>query len=81
VKDQAIKGVKLDPAKYAIDEGTLIGATLTLSYRQIDAILELQLYRLTQPPNRRAAEELAESPATAIAEYDRFWPRRRSCAA
>ena len=59
-----IAGVTLDPAKYAIDltggsisaqltannaaaaAGTL--GTLILSYRQIDAILELQLYRLTQ---------------------------------
>jgi len=46
--DQALAGVKLDPAKYAIDPTTLISPTLTLSYRQIDAILELQLYRLTQ---------------------------------
>jgi len=48
VRDQALAGVKLDPAKYAIDPTTLISPTLTLSYRQIDAILELQLYRLTQ---------------------------------
>jgi DNA gyrase subunit A len=48
VRDQALAGVKLDPAKYAIDPATLISPTLTLSYRQIDAILELQLYRLTQ---------------------------------
>ncbi len=56
-----IAGVTLDPAKYNIDlaggsisaqqsalatPGT--AATLILSYRQIDAILELQLYRLTQ---------------------------------
>ena len=56
-----IAGVTLDPAKYAIDlTGGSISAQLTannsaaaagtliLSYRQIDAILELQLYRLTQ---------------------------------
>ena len=52
-----IAGVNLDPAKYAIDlAGGSInaqlantsGGTLILSYRQIDAILELQLYRLTQ---------------------------------
>ncbi len=55
-----IQGVTLDPAKYGIDltggsvsaqlalnSGAAIG-TLILSYRQIDAILELQLYRLTQ---------------------------------
>ncbi|HEV2577558.1 MAG TPA: DNA gyrase subunit A, partial [Acidobacteriaceae bacterium] len=52
-----IKGVSLDPAKYGIDlAGGSVSAqlagnstgTLILSYRQIDAILELQLYRLTQ---------------------------------
>ncbi len=56
-----IAGVLLDPAKYNIDlaggsvsaqlaNGNTAGAagTLILSYRQIDAILELQLYRLTQ---------------------------------
>ena len=49
-------GITLDPAKYGIDAALLgtatapTGATgtLVLSYRQIDAILELQLYRLTQ---------------------------------
>ncbi|HEY4356517.1 MAG TPA: DNA gyrase subunit A [Acidobacteriaceae bacterium] len=55
-----IAGVSLDPAKYGIDmAGGSVNAqmainagaaagTLILSYRQIDAILELQLYRLTQ---------------------------------
>src|ERR1700761_5672272 len=52
-----LRGVTLDPGKYAIDlAGGSISAqlsnnaagTLILSYRQIDAILELQLYRLTQ---------------------------------
>src|SRR6201997_727867 len=52
-----LKGVKLNPDKYAIDlAGGSVSAqlsnntagTLILSYRQIDAILELQLYRLTQ---------------------------------
>src|ERR1700761_5544888 len=52
-----LQGVTLDPAKYAIDlTGGSVSAqlsnntagTLILSYRQIDAILELQLYRLTQ---------------------------------
>jgi DNA gyrase subunit A len=52
-----IAGVTLDPAKYGIDlaGGSVsallsnnAGGTLILSYRQIDAILELQLYRLTQ---------------------------------
>lgn len=58
-----LAGVTLDPAKYGIDlSGGSVSAqlansntasagaagTLILSYRQIDAILELQLYRLTQ---------------------------------
>ncbi len=59
-----IAGITLDPTKYAIDlaggsvsaqlsSGTAgtagaTAATLILSYKQIDAILELQLYRLTQ---------------------------------
>ncbi|MDE1154593.1 MAG: DNA gyrase subunit A [Acidobacteriaceae bacterium] len=52
-----IAGVSLDPAKYNIDmnagsinaqQALNNGGTLILSYRQIDAILELQLYRLTQ---------------------------------
>ncbi len=56
-----IAGITLDPAKYSIDlaggsvsaqlsSGTTgaTAATLILSYKQIDAILELQLYRLTQ---------------------------------
>ena len=55
-----IAGVTLDPGKYNIDlTGGSVSAqlaantnaaagTLILSYRQIDAILELQLYRLTQ---------------------------------
>ncbi len=60
VRDQALKGVKLDPAKYGIDATTLITATLTLSYRQIDAILELQLYRLTQLSIDELVNELKE---------------------
>ncbi len=49
-----LAGITLDPAKYAIDPNLLpvpagaTAGTLILSYRQIDAILELQLYRLTQ---------------------------------
>jgi DNA gyrase subunit A len=60
VRDQALAGAKLDPAKYAIDQTTLISATLTLSYRQIDAILELQLYRLTQLSIDELLKELAQ---------------------
>jgi DNA gyrase subunit A len=69
VRDQALKGVKLDPAKYAIDPTTVIGATLTLSYRQIDAILELQLYRLTQLSIDELLKELSEVRDN-IAEYE-----------
>ncbi|HEX3986632.1 MAG TPA: DNA gyrase subunit A [Acidobacteriaceae bacterium] len=60
VRDQALKGVKLNPANYGIDETTLITATLTLSYRQIDAILELQLYRLTQLSIDELVNEMKE---------------------
>jgi DNA gyrase subunit A len=48
-----LAGITLDPARYAVDTTFLPTnaagvATLILSYKQIDAILELQLYRLTQ---------------------------------
>jgi DNA gyrase subunit A len=69
VRDQALAGVKLDPAKYAVDPATLISATLTLSYRQIDAILELQLYRLTQLSIDELLKELAQVREN-IAEYE-----------
>ncbi|MGA9982421.1 MAG: DNA gyrase C-terminal beta-propeller domain-containing protein, partial [Acidobacteriaceae bacterium] len=69
VRDQALAGVKLDPAKYGIDAATLINATLTLSYRQIDAILELQLYRLTQLSIDELQNELREVRDN-IAEYE-----------
>ena len=69
VRDEAIRGVKLNPAKYGIDEATLITATLTLSYRQIDAILELQLYRLTQLSIDELLNELREVREN-IAEYE-----------
>jgi DNA gyrase subunit A len=69
VRDQALAGVKLDPAKYAIDPATLINPTLTLSYRQIDAILELQLYRLTQLSIDELLNELREVRDN-IAEYE-----------
>src|ERR1700756_3137842 len=69
VRDQALAGVKLDPAKYAIDPATLISPTLTLSYRQIDAILELQLYRLTQLSIDELLKELSEV-RDRISEYE-----------
>ena len=43
-----LAGVTLDPARYNVDLTFSLSGTLILSYRQIDAILELQLYRLTQ---------------------------------
>ncbi|WP_263382992.1 DNA gyrase subunit A [Granulicella arctica] len=43
-----LAGVTLDPARYNVDLTFSTTGTLILSYRQIDAILELQLYRLTQ---------------------------------
>jgi DNA gyrase subunit A len=69
VRDQALAGVTLDPAKYAVDPTLLITATLTLSYRQIDAILELQLYRLTQLSIDELVNELREVRAN-IDEYE-----------
>jgi len=54
-KETTIKGVKLDPKKYDVlaataGRGEVIasGEGFGLSYIQIDAILELQLHRLTQ---------------------------------
>ena len=69
VRGAELKGVKLDPAKYAIDPATMQTATLILSYRQIDAILELQLYRLTQLSIDELLKELAEV-RDRIAEYE-----------
>ena len=52
-KPRKIEGIKLDGRKYRIQgapeiEGASRAGGLTLSYIQIDAILELQLHRLTQ---------------------------------
>jgi DNA gyrase subunit A len=69
VRDQKLAGVRLDPQKYAVDPATLIAPTLTLSYRQIDAILELQLYRLTQLSIDELLNELREVREN-IAEYE-----------
>ncbi len=61
-----LTGITLDPGKYGIDPNTLpvstssaTGATLILSLKQIDAILELQLYRLTQLSIDELLRELA----------------------
>ena len=73
-----LQGVTLDPAKYAIDlAGGSVSAqlsnntagTLILSYRQIDAILELQLYRLTQLSIDELLNEL-KTVRDNIAEYE-----------
>lgn len=73
-----LAGVTLDPAKYGIDlAGGSInaqlantsGGTLILSYRQIDAILELQLYRLTQLSIDELLNELRQVRDN-IAEYE-----------
>jgi DNA gyrase subunit A len=73
-----LAGVSLDPAKYSIDlAGGSISAqmssntagTLILSYRQIDAILELQLYRLTQLSIDELLNELRQVRDN-IAEYE-----------
>src|SRR6202789_1611318 len=73
-----LAGVTLDPTKYSIDlAGGSVSAqlannsagTLILSYRQIDAILELQLYRLTQLSIDELLNEL-RTIRDNIAEYE-----------
>jgi DNA gyrase subunit A len=58
-KETTIRGVKLDTKKYGI---TVVssGEGLGLSYIQIDAILELQLHRLTQLSVDEILKELAQ---------------------
>jgi DNA gyrase subunit A len=58
-KETTIKGVKLDAKKYAITAAGS-GEGLGLSYIQIDAILELQLHRLTQLSVDEILKELKE---------------------
>ncbi len=69
VRGNAFEGITLDPAKYLTDGITILPATLVLSYRQIDAILELQLYRLTQISIDELLRELREVRGN-IAEYE-----------
>jgi DNA gyrase subunit A len=63
-RNETLKGVKLDRKKYGIlDVGfgaTQAGAGIGLSYVQIDAILELQLHRLTRLSVDEILKELAE---------------------
>ncbi|MGH9708154.1 MAG: DNA gyrase subunit A [Candidatus Acidiferrales bacterium] len=58
-KETAIRGVKLDAKKYGITAAGS-GEGLGLSYIQIDAILELQLHRLTQLSVDEILKELKE---------------------
>jgi DNA gyrase subunit A len=64
-----LRGVTLDPAKYGVDMTFSATGTLILSYKQIDAILELQLYRLTQLSIDELLKELAEV-RDSITEYE-----------
>jgi len=58
-KETTLRGVKLDAKKYGITAATS-GEGLGLSYIQIDAILELQLHRLTQLSVDEILKELKE---------------------
>ena len=64
-----LAGITLDPAKYGVDMTFSTTGTLILSYRQVDAILELQLYRLTQLSIDELLKELSEVRAN-IAEFE-----------
>jgi DNA gyrase subunit A len=63
-KTETLKGIKLDRKKYGLlDVGfgaTQAGAGIGLTYPQIDAILELQLHRLTRLSVDEILKELAE---------------------
>ena len=64
-----LTGVTLDPSRYHVDMTFATTATLILSLKQIDAILELQLYRLTQLSIDELLNEL-RAIRDAIAEYE-----------
>jgi len=64
-----LAGVTLDAKKYGVDMTYATSATLILSLKQIDAILELQLYRLTQLSIDELLNEL-RAIREAIAEYE-----------
>ncbi|HEY6375261.1 MAG TPA: DNA gyrase subunit A, partial [Edaphobacter sp.] len=69
LRGNELAGVTLDPAKYGVDMTFSATGTLILSYRQVDAILELQLYRLTQLSIDELLKELAEV-RDSIANYE-----------
>jgi DNA gyrase subunit A len=69
LRGNELAGVTLDSAKYGVDMTFSTTGTLILSYRQVDAILELQLYRLTQLSIDELLKELAEVRAN-IEEYE-----------
>ena len=58
-RETTLKGIKLDAKKYGIT-AISSGEGLGLSYIQIDAILELQLHRLTRLSVDEILKELAE---------------------
>ncbi|HEY0307392.1 MAG TPA: DNA gyrase subunit A [Acidobacteriaceae bacterium] len=60
LKGSELAGVRLDAGKYNIDMTNALSPTLILSYRQIDSILELQLYRLTQLSIDELLKELGQ---------------------
>jgi DNA gyrase subunit A len=64
LRGNELAGISLDPAKYGVDMTFSTTGTLILSYRQVDAILELQLYRLTQLSIDELLKELSEVRAT-----------------
>jgi DNA gyrase subunit A len=60
-KETAIRGVKLDRRKYSVSaDAPVDGDVFGLTYIQIDAILELQLHRLTQLSVDDILKELAQ---------------------
>ncbi|HEU5410525.1 MAG TPA: DNA gyrase subunit A, partial [Candidatus Acidoferrales bacterium] len=60
-RNARVSGVKLEPKKYGLQKITVEGEDVYgLSYAQIDAILELQLHRLTQLSVDEILKELAQ---------------------
>ena len=59
-KETTQRGVKLEPKKYGIPASAVRGDVFGLSYNQIDALLELQLHRLTRLSVDEILKELKE---------------------